>query len=367
MDIKFIDLRAQYLSIKPEIDSAIQSVIDTCSFSSGPFVQAFEENYARFLGVRFCLGLNSGTSALHLAMWALGIGQGNEVIVPANTFFATPEAVSLCGATPVFADCEPEYFNIDPDGIAGVISSRTKAIVAVHLYGQPAQLDRLRRIADENDLLLIEDAAQAHFAEYKGKHVGTFGSCGCFSFYPGKNLGAYGEAGAVVTNDEELYLKMLAMRDHGAHKKYHHDYVGHNYRMEGFQGAVLDVKLKYLDDWTDKRRSHAVLYRKYLEDIEEVRLPLEMSEAKHVYHLFVIRTLRRNNLKKFLQENGIQTGIHYPIPCHLQKAYGGAKGSLPVAEQYADEILSLPMYAELQAEQIKFVCDKIREYYRQCE
>lgn len=366
MKVNFIDLKVQYTSIKEEVDEAIQNVLDKSAFSLGSFVKSFENNFARAHGAKYCVGVNSGTSALHIAMWALGITQGDKVLVPVNTFFATPEAVSLTGAKPVFVDCEPEYYNIDIQKIEEAITSQTKAIVAVHLYGQPAQLDALKAIVDKNNLQLIEDCAQAHLAEYKGATVGTHGICGCFSFYPGKNLGAYGEAGAVTTNDKDLYLKMLVFRDHGSSKKYYHDLVGHNYRMEGIQGAVLDVKLKYLSDWTEKRRNNAALYRKYLGSIKEVVLPLEMPEVKHVYHLFVVRVPKRDELMKYLMDDEIYVGIHYPIPCHLQKAYGFHDQSMsefPVAEKYAKEILSLPMYPELSEKEIQFVCNKIKEFY----
>ncbi|MBI5409246.1 MAG: DegT/DnrJ/EryC1/StrS family aminotransferase [Nitrospirae bacterium] len=369
MRVNFLDLTAQYLTIKDEIDAAIQNVIDHSAFSSGPFVKSFEENFARAHGARYCVGVNSGTSALHVAMWALGVGENDEVIVPTNTFFATPEAVSLTGAEPVFVDCEPEYSNIDTRQIEEAVTGKTRAIIAVHLYGQPAQMEAVKAAAEKNKLLLIEDCAQAHLAEYKGKPVGTFGVCGCFSFYPGKNLGAYGEAGAVITDDKDLYSKMLVLRDHGALKKYHHDLVGHNYRMEGIQGAVLDVKLKYLRKWTEKRRENAGLYRKYLEGVKEVTPPSEMPEARHVYHLFVIRVSggQRDNLMKYLEDNKIYTGIHYPIPCHLQQAYSfmdQSKKGYPVSERYAKEILSLPMYPELTEKEIQYVCNKIREFYK---
>jgi dTDP-4-amino-4,6-dideoxygalactose transaminase len=368
MEVKFIDLRVQYLSIKKEIDAAIQSVIDKTAFSAGPFVKGFERNFALAHQAKYCLGVNSGTSALHLAMWALGIGDGDEVIVPANTFFATPEAASLCSARPVFVDCEPEYFNIDPARIEKAITKKTKAIIAVHLYGQPAQIDEIKWIADKHGLLLIEDCAQSHLAEYKGVPVGTTGICGCFSFYPSKNLGSYGEAGAVVTREEPLYQEMVAKRDHGSAQKYYHDYIGHNYRMEGLQGAILDAKLKYLPQWTEERRKNADLYRKYLADIDKVVSPKEMPETKHVYHLYVVRAARRDELKKYLQDHQIYTGIHYPIPCHLQKAYESLypkKIRLPVSEQLADEVLSLPMYPELQENQIEYVSRKIRDFYNQ--
>lgn len=368
MKVNFIDLKAQYLSIKNEIDETIQNVLDKTAFVAGPFVKAFEENFAQAHKSKYCIGVNSGTSALHIAMLALGIGNNNEVIVPTNTFFATPEAVSLCGATPVFVDCEPDYFNLDPAGIEKAITPKTRAIIAVHLYGQPVPLDSIKTIAKKNDLFIIEDCAQAHLAEYKGKPVGTYGICGCFSFYPGKNLGAYGEGGAVLTHNEKLYVKMMALRDHGSPQKYYHDYIGHNYRMEGIQGAVLDVKLKHLPEWTEERRKNADLYRKYLDGIEEVILPKERSGLKHVYHLFVVRVSRRNELQKHLHENNIFTGIHYPIQCHLQKAYSFLKqdkGTFPVSEKCADEILSLPMYAELREEEIQFVCEHIKEFYKQ--
>ncbi len=367
MKVNFIDLKAQYLSIKNEIDEAIQKVLDSSAFSSGPFVKSFEENFAKIHGAKYCVGVNSGTSALHIAMWAAGISQGDEVIVPANTFFATPEAVSLCSATPVFVDCETNYYNIDPEKIKEAITHKTKAIIAVHLYGQPSQLDEIKVIAEKNNLLLIEDCAQAHLSEYKKNPVGTFGICGCLSFYPAKNLGAYGEGGAVTTNNKDLYLRMLALRDHGSSKKYHHDYIGHNYRMEGIQGAVLNVKLKYLREWTEKRRKNAALYRKYLEEIRDVVLPLEMPEATHVYHLFVIRVPKRDELMEYLKNNEIYTGIHYPIPCHFQKAYKShhqLNQSMPISERYAKEILSLPLYAELTEKEIQFVCKKIEDFYK---
>lgn len=368
MKVNFVDLKAQYLSIKNEIDEAIQNVINKTAFASGPFVKSFEENFAKAHKANYCVGVNSGTSALHLAMWALGIGIDDEVIVPTNTFFATPEAVSLCKAKPVFVDCEQDYYNINPHNIEKAITNKTKAIIAVHLYGQAAQMDKIKIIAEKNKILLIEDCAQAHLAEYGGTPVGTFGICGCFSFYPGKNLGAYGEGGAVLTNNEELYTKMMALRDHGSAQKYYHDYIGHNYRMEGIQGSILNVKLKHLTEWTKLRRKNADLYRKYLADIKVIIVPTEMSGAKHVYHLFVIRVSRRNELQKYLQDNEIYTGIHYPIPCHLQKPYNPLnqqKGKFPVSEKIADEILSLPMYAELKEEEITFVSNKIRDFYNE--
>jgi dTDP-4-amino-4,6-dideoxygalactose transaminase len=366
MKVNFLDLKSQYLSIKPEIDAAIQSVIDKTAFAAGPFVKEFEENFAKAQGAKYCVGVNSGTAALHIAFMAADIKYGDEVIVPANTFFATPEAVSLSGATPVFVDNEKLFYNIDPLKIENAITSKTKAIVAVNLYGQPAQLDTIKAIADKHKLLFIEDCAQSHLATYRGKSTGTYGIMGCFSFYPGKNLGAYGEGGAVITDDELLYKKMMALRDHGSSKKYFHDYIGHNYRLEGIQGAVLNVKLKYLPSWTETRRKNAGYYKQYLAGIKDVIVPEEIEGAYSVYHLFVVRVPRREELAQFLQENGIYTGIHYPIPCHRQKAYdflGYGEGSIPVAEKYAKEIISLPMSEQLKEEEVQYVCQKIREFY----
>ncbi|MGC9337186.1 MAG: DegT/DnrJ/EryC1/StrS family aminotransferase [Candidatus Cloacimonadia bacterium] len=367
MKVNFLDLKAQYLSIKDEIDEAIQNVLLDSAFTAGPYVKSFEENFAKRHNAKYCVGVNSGTAALHTALMALGIKTGDEVIVPTNTFFATPEAVSLTGARPIFVDCEPTYYNIDVNQIEKSITDKTKAIIAVNLYGQPAQLDKVKKIADKNDLLFVEDCAQSHISELNGKSVGSFGICGCFSFYCGKNLGAYGEGGAVITNNENLYKKMMMIRDHGMSQKYHHEIIGHNYRMAGLQGAILDVKLKYLDEWTETRRKNAELYRQYLKDCKEIILPEEMPDAKHVYHLFVIRAKRRDELMSFLKENEIYTGMHYPIPCHLQNAYknlGYKKGDFPVSEKYANEILSLPMSEQLKGEEIRYVCDKIKEFYR---
>ncbi len=367
MKVNFIDLNRQYNSIKEEVDKAIQEVINQNAFAAGPFVKSFENNFAKAHSCKFCIGVSSGTAALHVSLMALEISIGDEVIVPSNTFFATAEAVSLTGATPVFVDCEEQYFNINPNAIEDKITKKTKAIVAVHLYGQPAKMDTIKKIAEKYNLYLIEDCAQSHLAEYKGCSVGTFGTFGCFSFYPGKNLGAYGEGGAVLTNDETMFKKIIALRNHGMTEKYHHEYIGHNYRLEGIQGAVLDVKLKYLTSWTKKRRENANLYRQYLSDVDEIVLPDEMPDVKHVYHLFVIRTQDRDGLANFLNDSGIYTGIHYPVPCHSQNAYaflGYKENSFPVSEKYANEILSLPMFAELMGNEILFIADKIKEYFR---
>jgi len=367
MKVNFVDLKAQYQSIKPEIDSAIQDVISNTAFILGKAVADFEEKFAAYCGVKYCLGINSGTSALIMAMKALGIGEGDEVITTTNTFIATAEAISYAGARPVLVDIEDESYNMDPAKLEKAITKKTKAIIPVHLYGQPADMEPILEIARKKGIVVIEDACQAHGAEYKGKRTGSLGRVGCFSFYPGKNLGAYGEGGGVTTDDEEIAQKVKMLRDHGSPKKFYHEYVGNNCRLEGIQGAVLAVKLKHLDRWNDGRRKNADLYRKYLKGTD-VGLPREMPYAKHVYHVFCIRVKDRENLINFLKDKGIFTNIHYPIPIHLQKAYsflGYKKGDFPVTEGCMDQILSLPMFAELTEEEIKYTADCIKEFYGQ--
>ena len=359
--VPFVDLKAQYQSIKDEIDAAVARVIRNTSFILGPEVEAFEQAFAEYVGARFCLGLNSGTAALHLALLAGGIGAGDEVIVPANSFFATAEAVSLVGATPVFVDADPVSYTIDTSKIEKAITGRTRAIIPVHLYGQSADLDPIFEIARRRNLLVVEDAAQAHGAQYKGRRVGALGDVGCFSFYPGKNLGAYGEGGAVVTNDEKLAHRVRLLRDHGSEKKYRHEIVGYNFRLEGIQGAVLNVKLRHLDRWNELRHQHAARYTELLKDTN-LTLPFEMDYARHVYHVYVIQTDARDDLQSKLSDAGIQTGIHYPIPIHLQPAYsslGHKQGDFPESERQSNRVLSLPMFAELTDEQIHSVADTI--------
>lgn len=366
MKIPLVDLRSQYLSIKEDIDQSIQAVLDSCAFAGGPFVESFERNFAQAHQAAYSVAVSSGTAALHLTMMAMGLGPGDEVVVPTNTFIATAEAVSLTGATPVFVDCEPLYYNMDPAGLEAAITSRTRAVIAVHLYGQPAALDEIKAIVEPRGIPLIEDCAQAHLALYKGRPVGTAGIAGCFSFYPGKNLGAYGEGGAVTTNDEALFRKLSALRNHGSLTRYEHDFIGTNYRMAGIQGAILDVKLKRLEEWTARRIAAAELYRKHLSSIPEVELPPQAPEARHVYHLFVVRVPDRDRLAERLAEAGVSTGVHYPIPCHLQKAYeflGGSSGRLPVSEDYAARILSLPMFPEMDEEKVRYVTDRMAEFY----
>jgi dTDP-4-amino-4,6-dideoxygalactose transaminase len=372
MQVPFLDLKIQYKSIKSEIDPAIQNILDNTAFVLGKAVSDFEIEFAKEHSVKHCLGVSSGTDGNHLALWALGIQPGDEIIIPANTFIATAWGATLCGAKPVFVDCEDDSYNIDPKKVEAVITKKTKAIVAVHLYGQPADLDPLREIANKHKLFLVEDCAQSHFAEYKGKRIGGLSDTASFSFYPGKNLGAYGEGGAVTTHNDEVANKVRMLRDHGAVKKYNHEMLGHNYRMEGIQGAVLGVKLKHLDKWTADRRRAAKKYYELLKDFSFITLPKEMSYAKHVYHLFVIHVneggiKRRDDLAKYLNDNGVSTGLHYPIPLHLQPCFkdlGYVKGQFPVTEKLAECGLSLPMYPELSEDQINYVSETIEDFFK---
>ena len=366
MPVPFVDLQAQYRAIKAEVDEAIRRVLDSSAFILGREVEAFERAFAEYVGARECVGVSNGTAALHLALAASGVGAGCEVIVPANTFFATAEAVSTAGATPVFVDCDPVTYNIDAGKIEEVITERTRAVIPVHLYGQPADLDAVAEVAERHDLLVIEDAAQAHGARYKGSRVGARGRAGCFSFYPGKNLGAYGEGGAVVTNDSDVARRLRLLRDHGSEQKYRHEIVGYNFRLEGIQGAVLGVKLKYLDDWNALRRQHAARYRELLAPLAgSIVLPREADYAEHVYHLFVVQTDARDSLQRYLSAAGVQTGIHYPVPVHLQPAYaslGYKEGDFPNAESQSRRVLSLPMFAELTGRQLKYVADALADF-----
>ena len=368
MKVPFLDLKANYESIKKEILLEIGQVLDSTGYILGPKVQNFENEFAKEHQSAHCIGVSSGTDANHLALWALGIKPGDEVILPANTFIATAWGVTLCGAAPVFVDCEKDSYNINPDLVEKAITPKTKAIVAVHLYGQPADIDPLKEIAKKHNLFLVEDAAQAHMAEYKGKRAGSLAECASFSFYPGKNLGAYGEGGAVTTNSELLAEKIKMLRDHGSNKKYFHETLGHNYRMEAIQGAVLGVKLKYLKIWTEKRRMAASKYKELLSDIEEIILPAEMSYAKHVYHLFVIQSQKRDELQKKLTEKGIGNGLHYPLPLHMQNCFkdlGYKKGDFPETEKLASDCLSLPIYPEITDEQLEYVSNTIKEFYKE--
>jgi dTDP-4-amino-4,6-dideoxygalactose transaminase len=434
MKVPFLDLKAQYESIKDEINTAIQAVLESSAFAGGPFVAQFEKDFANFCGCKHAIGVGSGTEALWMSLLALGIGPGDEVITVPNTFIATAEAISFCGATPVFVDIEEKTYNLDPNKLEDYLkkrfsrksqvasrrsishltphtsrltevncamrsagrpkaethsgqpsavsgqqsgvsslkprssnlgpgSPRPRAVIPVHLFGQPADMDPILEIAKKYNLAVIEDACQAHGAEYKGKRAGSLGDTGCFSFYPGKNLGAYGEAGAVVTNDDYLAGKLRMLRDHGQPKKYYHDLIGWNGRMDGIQGSVLSVKLKHLPAWNEARRKKAQLYSQMLSGADGVALPKEADYAKHIYHIYALRVPARDKIMNALAEKGIGCGIHYPVPVHLTDAYrslGLGKGSFPVAEKCAEEFVSLPMFPELTEEQIKYVCDEIK-------
>ncbi len=362
--IPLVDLKAQYLSIKDEIDAAISEVLESCQFVLGEKVEAFESDFARYCQTRYALGVNSGTSALHLALLAAGVKPGDEVITVSYTFVASVAAIRYTGARPVLIDIDPRSCTMDPARLEAAITPRTKAIMPVHLYGSCADMDPILEIARRRDLIVIEDAAQAHGAEYKGKRAGSIGNLACFSFYPGKNLGAYGEGGAVVTNDEEYAEVIRRLRDHGQSQKYHHDAVGYNYRMEGMQGAVLGVKLHHLDDWNAARRNHAANYRGSLADTG-LRLLEEMACTRSVYHIFPVFTPQRDNLVAHLKARGVSTGIYYPIPVHLQSGYrdlGYKVGDFPHTEQASNEVLSLPMYAELPSEAVTEISGSIHQF-----
>ena len=366
MKVPFLDLKAQYETIAEEITIALQRVLESNAFAGGPFVAQFEKEFAKFYNSESAIGVGSGTAALWAVLQALEIGEGDEVITAPNTFIATAEAISMCGARPVFVDINEQTYNINPELIEKVINPRTKAIIPVHLYGQMADMDSIMEIARAHRLYVIEDACQAHGAQYKGR-IGSIGDASCFSFYPGKNLGAYGEAGAVVTNNTELTEKIRMLRDHGQKEKYHHSIIGWNSRMDGFQGAVLSVKLKHLRKWNESRQKNAQLYNSLLGEVEEVITPIEADYAKHVYHIYAIRYKKREELINALLRKNVFCGIHYPIPLHLQKAYkslGYSEGNFPIAERCCEEIVSLPMFSELTQEQIEHVVKEIKNFMK---
>lgn len=360
--IPFLDLKAQYSSIREEVNAAIQGVLDSCQFTLGNEVEAFEQEFADYSSARFGIGVNTGTSALHLALLAAGVGPGDEVITVPFTFVATVAAIRYTGATPVFVDIDPISYTMDPAGLEAVITPRTKAILPVHLYGQPADMDPILAIARRHGLVVIEDAAQAHGAEYKGRRVGSLGDLACFSFYPGKNLGACGEGGMVVTDNPAYTRTVRMLRDWGAERKYHHELLGYNFRMEGIQGAVLRVKLRHLEAWTEARRSAAAHYNQLFAG-SGVAMPEEMSWARHVYHIYAVRSPDRAGWQEALLAKGIQTGIHYPFPIHLLPAHadlGYGEGAFPHSERAAREVLSLPMFPELTAAQREQVAAAVR-------
>jgi dTDP-4-amino-4,6-dideoxygalactose transaminase len=364
--IPYFDLPAQLRGIRKEIDAAIARTIDNCSFCLGPDVAQFEQDFAKFCGTEHCVGFNSGTSALHVALLLAGVGPGDEVITTPFTFIATSWAISYVGAKPVYVDIDDATCNLDMKLVERAMTPRTKAILPVHLYGQPCDLDPLLEIARKHKVPLIEDACQAHGAKYKGKTVGTFGVTACFSFYPGKNLGACGEGGALVTNDGKLAARAKSLREHGSTQRYYHDEIGFNYRMEGFQGAVLGVKLPHLAKWTERRRAIAKIYGELLSETP-LQLPRELPHAEGVWHVYAARHARRDELKKYLEANGVGSAIHYPIPLHLQKAYaslGHKPGDFPVAEKAAREVLSLPIYPEMTDKHVQRVTDAVKDFFR---
>jgi dTDP-4-amino-4,6-dideoxygalactose transaminase len=362
--IPFVDLQAQYHSIKEDIDAAVLGVLESAQFVLGPDVASFEDRFACYVGSTRALGVNSGTSALHLALLAAGVGPGDEVITTPLTFIATVSAIDYCGATPVFADVDPWTLTIDPDAAEAAITQRTKVLLPVHLHGLPADMDPLMAIAEEHGLTVVEDAAQSHGAEYRGRRVGSIGQLGCFSFYPGKNLGAYGEGGAVTTDDPAHERTVAMLRDWGSERRYHHELKGFNYRMEGIQGAVLGVKMDHIERWTEARRALAARYDAALAPLG-YRTPVAPADRRHVYHVYAIRHDRRDELRTFLEARGVSTGIHYPVPVHLQPAFaelGYRRGDFPLAEAAADMLLSLPLYPEMTHEQQDAVVDALADW-----
>ena len=363
--IPYLDLKAQLKPLRAELDAAIARALDNCSFCLGPDVAQFEKDFAEFCGAQHALGFNSGTSALHVAMLLLGVGPGDEVITTPYTFVATSWAISYVGAKPVYVDIDHATFNLDPKLIERAVTPRTKAVLPVHLYGQPFDVDAVAAICRKHNLPFVEDAAQAHGAKYKGRTVGSLGDVACFSFYPAKNLGACGEGGALVTNNAAFAARAKALREHGSTVRYHHDEVGYNYRLEGIQGAVLGVKLKHLAQWTRERQRVAARYAELLADTP-LQLPTVTAGSESAWHLYTVRSSRRDELKKYLDANAIGNAVHYPMPLHLQKVYahlGHQSGDFPVAEKASREVLSLPMFPELTDTQIQRVAEVIRNFF----
>ena len=386
MNIPFLDLRTQFRAIEHEVLPMVKEAMENAAFIGGPQVSGFEEEFANFCQTKYCVGVNSGTDALRFALLASGVRPGDEVITVPHTFIATTEAISQVGAKPVFVDIDPKTYNMDPNKLENYLNNRSKefgsslqpqasslkqgpkapkAVIPVHLYGQPADMDPILEIAKKKNLLVIEDACQAHGSQYKGKKAGSMGVVGCFSFYPGKNLGAYGEGGAVVTNDESIANTIRMVRDHGQAKKYFHDMEGYNGRLDAIQAGVLRIKLKRLGAWNDSRRQNAKYYNELLSGIEGVTIPVEADSCRHVYHLYVILVNDRDGLQKYLNGKGVGTGLHYPVPLHLQKAYaykGYKEGDFPVTENVAKRLLSLPMFPELTKAQIEYVAACIKQF-----
>jgi dTDP-4-amino-4,6-dideoxygalactose transaminase len=363
MKVPFVDLRSLHIEIEDELQEVFSRVLKSSAFVLGPEVERFEQAFAAYCGTEYCVAVNTGTAALHLALAALGVGPGDEVITVPHTFIATAEAITILGATPVFVDIDPMSFCMDPRQIEGAITARTRVIIPVHLYGQTADMDAISAIAKNHQIPVIEDACQAHGAEYKGRKAGSLATAGCFSFYPGKNLGACGEGGAVTTDDAQLAQRVRMWRDHGSSKKYEHQFSGHNMRMEGLQGGILAVKLQYLDRWNDQRREVAKHYAQALAGTS-LTLPTEMDYGRHVYHLYVVQSDDRDELRRQLSSIEVETGLHYPIPLHLQEAYrylGYSKGDFPVTERVKDRILSLPVYPGMSTAAVDFMANELQE------
>ncbi len=365
MKIPLLDLKKQYLSIKKEIDQAIKRVLNSTQFILGENVQKFEKEFSKFCGTKYAIGVGNGTDALYLSLRALNISKGDEVIVPVNTFIATAEAITLNGAKPVFVDIDLNTFNIDPEKIEKAITKKTKAIIPVHLFGQPADMSPILKIARKYRLYVIEDCAQAHRAKYKNKKIGSIGDVACFSFFPGKNLGAYGDAGIVITNNKKLAQKIHMLRNHGREKKYIHRMEGINSRLDEIQAAILRVKLKHLNKWNKARQKNAKIYDKLFRNMNDIITPRIIKNTQSVYYFYTICVKNRKKIQKKLKEKGVSTGIHYPVPLHLQPAYkylGHKRGDFPKAEKQSNEILSLPIYPELAEKQIKFIVNIIKKY-----
>jgi dTDP-4-amino-4,6-dideoxygalactose transaminase len=366
MKVPFVDLKTQYHSIKDEIMEAAGSVMESSAFIGGEYVEKFESEFAKFCGTRYCVGVGNGTDAIYVTFKMLGIGNTDEVITAANSFIATSEAISLTGAKVVFCDVNEKTRNISTELLEGKITDKTKAIMPVHLYGQPADMDEIVKIADKYNLIIVEDCAQAHGAKYKSQNTGTFGVAACYSFYPGKNLGAYGDGGAIITDDSNLAERIRMFANHGSSEKYNHEFEGINSRLDGLQAAILSVKLKYLPEWNLKRNNTARIYNKKLKEVKDIITPVIPEDRDHVFHLYVIRARQRDKLKQSLAEKGIATGIHYPIALpnlNAYKSFGHKKDEFPVSSILQDEILSLPMFPEISKEQIEYIVDNVKNFY----
>ncbi len=368
MQVKFNDLLKQYEDCKEGIDNAIQQVLNNGNYILGSEVKTFEENFAKYIGTKYAVGVSSGTEAIELALKCLGIGEGDEVITVSNSFIATALGISACGAKIVLVDCNYDDMLMDVSKLQAAITPKTKAIIPVHLYGQMANMVGVNMIALRHNLKVIEDASQAHGASTLGINAGSVGHINCFSLYPAKNLGSIGDAGILTTNSEESYNTLIKLRNYGSSVKYFHDFIGKNARMDTMAAAVLDIKLKKLDEWNDERRIVATHYNELLSDIKQIELPLTAQWNTHVWHLYVIKATRRDELQKFLKDAGIETGVHYPVPIHKQLAYEGydfgSNNSFPVTEKIADEILSLPMHPYLGMDEVVYVTDKIKQFYK---